>query len=334
MFRNGTTIEQFNVRIDLNYGGLGDLLARLPAIRYAYNQWPHLNMYVFCYDYSYKLLEACLKPFNDRVYLMPFSAQKRWLERSWCARMAALDFTPTMITGVRMHLTEQGFITICDKTPHNTKEWNYLQPDLTNIDVSEYNIPESYGVLCTERTAPVREWPAQEVNKVARWMLQNKITPVFLGKSSNELGADKGQVETQSEVKPLEGVLDLRDQTSLLEATKILANAKFVAGVDNGLLHLASLSDVPTIWGFTTVEPEQRLPYRHGSQRYRALTVEPDKTLDCRYCQSNQHFVMVEGRPWNYKNCMYGDQLCTTQMTAGKFIRQIKHVINFKGYEV
>lgn len=327
MFREGTNIEKFAVRLDLSYGGLGDIIARLPAIRYVYEQWPHVHMYVFTYDYAHKLVEAALKPFNDRTYTLPFSAQERWLERRWCRQMPTIDFFPDKITGVRLHLTEQGFINICDKVPERGEKWNYLQADLTKIDISSYTIPERYGILCTEYTARVREWPAQEVENVAKWMIQNKITPILLGKSTNELGADKGTVETQSDVTALQGVLDLRDQTDLLQALKIIDGAQFVAGVDNGLLHLASMTDTPTIWGFTTVEPSQRLPFRQGSQYHKTLVIEPSESLACRFCQSKQHFVLVEGRPWDYKKCMYGDRLCTTQMTAGKFISSIKIAI-------
>lgn len=330
MFRDGHKPEEFRIRIDLNYGGLGDLLARLPAIRYAYTQWPHLLMHVFVYDYAFKLIENLLKPYNDRVYVCPFSAQPSWLERPWCKRMPHIDFTPMLITGVRMHLTEQGFVTICDKIPREKSEWNYLEADLTKTDISMYDLPERYGILCTEYTAPVREWPAQEVEEVARWMIRNKITPVFLGKKENPLGLQKGSVKTRSEFISKDDCVDLRDKTDLLQALKIIKNSVFIAGVDNGLLHLASCTSTPTIWGFTTVEPVQRLPYRMSSQTYRAQTVTPTN-LSCGFCQSNHHYFKIEGKAWDYKHCMYGDKICTTHMTAGKFIDKIKQVINFKG---
>ena len=100
--------------------------------------------------------------------------------------------------------------------------------------------------------------------------------------------------------------IDMIDQTTFPEALAILQDAKCVIGLDNGLIHLAGLTDAPIVVGYTTVDPYYRLPYRHGVKGWNCQVVEP--TSACRYCQTS--ILASYGIPFNRcniitKECMY-----------------------------
>lgn len=338
MFRDGTKLPEFSLRIDLRYGGLGDCVQRMPAIRYLYTNTQHVRQYVFVYDYLLPLFELTFKDMRDRVHIMPMSAQEGWLKRDWCKAMPYVNFEPVQLATSKPHLTEVGFLEIVKRIPERGPLWNIPQPDLTNIDVSCYDVPKgAYGVLQVQHTAPVRAWPTNEVEEVARWMVDNQITPLLLGKSSSTLGNGK-DIKSKDNLDidnlPPE-VVDLRNKTNLLQALKIIEGAKFIVGVDGGLMNLSYMTQTPVIVGFTSIEPSARIPFRNGVQDIKTIIVKPDNDLECKFCETRQPYVVFNTRkgpvPHDYKKCLYEDYKCVTQMKAYKFIDGIKQVIGFKG---
>jgi ADP-heptose:LPS heptosyltransferase len=119
------------------------------------------------------------------------------------------------------------------------------------------------------------------------------------------------------------GVMDLTNQTSLLEAGGLLAKAHLVLGVDNGLLHLAACSDVPILAGFTTVEPWLRTPVRQGVDAKDYWTLEPPEELDCRFCQSSWNFM----GDWRFTKCFYGDLACVKSLSAERWIERLEEIL-------
>lgn len=322
-----------------NFGGLGDMINRLPALVYAHDKYPHVKINLVVYDYVYELFEEIAKQLMPRMKVIKISDKET---TKALPKQIVIDFAPHVMTALKHHLTAVGFAYILDEFPDPQQgHWDIPQIKLDEVDVACYNVPERFGVLCTGYTAPVRAWSTHEVEEVAKWMIQQNITPVLLGSTNVPLGYEMGKQGVMLDAKALPAkfppqVIDLREQTSLLQALKIMSKAKFVAGVDNGLLHLAHMSDVPTIWGFTTVDPIARVPYRHGKQFYRTLVVGQPDNLDCRYCQSKCFFFQKPEAPQtqDYKECMYDDYLCVSTLTAGKFIDKMKQVIGYKGFGV
>jgi ADP-heptose:LPS heptosyltransferase len=117
--------------------------------------------------------------------------------------------------------------------------------------------------------------------------------------------------------------LYIREKTTLIEAGNIIAGAQVICGLDNGLLHLAGCTDTPIVAAYTTVRPEHRLPYRHGSLGSGCYVVEPDEDLACRFCQSNMDFEFTH----DFRDCFYKDFKCTKQITADKFIRKLDELL-------
>lgn len=321
---------------------MGDCIARLPALKYTLNNHRHVKMNVFVFDFMVELVKAAMKEQIDReqLYVWPRSNYKAvWLK---CKEVGqpVIDFKAIQTSSAKPSLVEYGFLNLDFKTPPEGPDWNYIQ-----LPAAEHKhpVPKRYGVLTTNYTAPVRKWEAKHWTAVAEWMIENDITPVLLGKKDLDFGleADPNNHHVNSDDQKLEGALDLRDQTNLIEAHAIMANALFVAGIDNGLLHLASMSEVPTVWGFTSVAPYARLPFRQDIRGWRALTVVPDLSLKCRFCQTNQNYVAPKpgmksekGMGHDYKYCYYDDYKCLDDMSAAQFIDRIKQIVGYTGHGV
>jgi ADP-heptose:LPS heptosyltransferase len=105
---------------------------------------------------------------------------------------------------------------------------------------------------------------------------------VLLGQRN--LFVDGEQTIKSNPIKIFEDVIDLRDASPLLESLKIINYAKFIVGVDNGLFHLAGLTQTPIVAGYTTVAPELRMPYRNNKLGWNVGPCVPQS--EWRFCQS------------------------------------------------
>ena len=198
--------------------------------------------------------------------------------------------------------------------------------DVTDIEVKSFNLPKKYAVIPTGFTAEVREMIPEAVNGLSKWLNKQAITPVYLGKSNSPLGSGKAINPTFKEGIDYSLGLDLRDQTDLLQSAKIISNAEVIIGLDNGLLHLAGMTQTPIVAGFTTLTPEHRIPYRHNTLGWKCSMVVPDQRLTCRFCQSNTHFILGH----DYRKCFYEDYVCTKSMTADVWIEATKKLMEIK----
>jgi len=91
-----------------------------------------------------------------------------------------------------------------------------------------------------------------------------------------------------------------------------------IIGLDNGLIHLAGMTDVPIVAGYTTVDPYYRVPYRHGVKGWNCYVVEP--TSECRYCQT-EHF---ETYGINFLECGIMSKECMYSLTFDKWLAKIQ----------
>ncbi len=302
----------------LNDGGLGDQVARLPAARHAIIEHYYLFLHVFVPNYFVDFARHLLRDY-ERVFVKSFSDTKR--------KGTLLPNTPAMSslsqeqTTLRRHLTDHAFHVLGDTSMVEPRDRAYLKVRTNEIDVSNFNLPSRFVVLTTGFTAAVREWPAKEINHVASWLVSQGIVPVFLGKKETEVNSVttiKGNFDDGVDYSV--GV-DLRDQTTLLEAAAIMASSLAVCGVDNGLLHVAGCTEVPIVAGFTTVDPAIRVPIR---ERGETRLVVPPESLACRFCQNKMHYIFQH----DFRTCYYGDRACVETMKATNFINHLKELLN------
>lgn len=261
------------------------------------------------------MAEKVFKEYKN-ISITGLSEQKEKYDASLYARSPYAH----KISNLSWHITDHAFATIVGRQVED-KHKNYIQLD--PIDVSSFNLPEKYAVITTGYTSKTREWLPEHVNGVTTYLLSLGITPVYLGKSYTRSYLNTGI--TGNFRANYNNGLNLIDKTDLFEAHAIMDGAICTLGLDNGLMHLNSLGKAPGIWGFTTVDPLHRLPYRNDKLGENCYTVVPTKEeLKCIGCQSNMNFIDTDH---SFTECAYGDFVCLTKMTADKWITQINKVV-------
>lgn len=324
--RNRSSVAKFELDVLLNYGGMGDQVCRLPALKRLVQLYgEQLNLRVFAPRYFLEIISRTIPEIKFLTTLEMFPALKQ-------SGRGVIDFTPYTFTSMRMHLVDNAYLTLLDRLPESDADRNYLKLDLDQVDLltalGGAQLPRAFVVMTTGFTAPVRELKARAINETVRWLKQTQgISTVFLGKSETVVGDDRGNIirgKFSAEVDYTAG-LDLRDKTSILEAAKVMSYSHAVVGLDNGLLHVAGMTDVPIVAAYTTVEPATRVPVRNGQIGWRCSVVVPDDTLECRSCQTHQNFSRHD-----FKFCPYGDYACLEQITSGKLIGGLKEVLGIR----
>lgn len=317
MYRNKQLLTWLNILCD--QGGIGDLIAWMPAVKYIYTQHPHVRIYLWVPDYFQEFAKSLLAGTSDRIIVSKWSDGAKHFKSGYPSK----TFKGNSITNLGMHMTEHAFSLICNTQPTDPNHYNYLQPDLSKIDVSKFNLPEKYVVITTGYTAKVREFLPEYVNKVAKYCKSKGYDVVFLGKKETHSGlVHTIQGAFNNEIDYSAGV-DLIDKTNLFEATKVCSKAQAVVGLDNGILHLAGCTDVNIVGGFTTVNPNHRMPYRDGIMGHKYYPVVPSTSLKCRFCQSNWQFTANH----DFKECFYQDLQCVKDLTADLYITELDKIL-------
>lgn len=307
-------------RLDLAFskGGLGDSIARLPVVKYTLDNCPHVKrVRVFVQDYFLDYARYVFASYGDRVEFVGYSHMVDSIEKD--PSKVGMNTDSIHHTTIRSHLTDHAFHTLLDEQPVDPSAYDYVQ--IEEHVKTEWDHLKNYVVITTGFTAAVREWPSKEINKVVRYLVENNVLPVFLGKTESTFWGDAKTEGHFREDIQFELGLNLIDDTTLLEASAIMSRAKAVIGLDNGLLHLAAAADkwVPIIAAYTTVRPEHRVPYRRGRKGADVYTIEP-KESPCKFCQSEARFVHEH----DFRLCYFNDYVCTKHITGEQFISALK----------
>ena len=318
-------MTKVRMNFGLTKGGMGDNVARLPALVKLLKAYPHVYPYIYVPDFFLEVAQCALKPYDCMV-----KTYTSFVPDSPDGRLPAKDTDGGTHTTLHTHLTDMAFRTLLDEDPRTPSDRNYVQLDMSETDISSFNLPEKYVVLTTGITSKTREWPATEINKTAKWCVDQGLTPVFLGSRQAGEGSTKQTKyiiigHFSPDVDYSVGV-DLVDKTTLMQAAKVMAGAVAVLGVDNGLIHLAACSQVPIIVGYTMVEPATRLPIRNDVMGWGCYQVLPEENLACRFCQYHTNFKLEH----DYRTCMYNTFDCCKQMTAEKFIGHLETILAIK----
>lgn len=313
MYRSSSRPKRQRINIGCYNGGLGDGIASLPVIKKIHDVYGSYHSFNFIVKDALKeLTQFCLP--NANIFGLSDHPK---IDTS----LPAIHNMHDQPTFLGQHLTDWASTMLYDGILE-PEDKNYLKPDLSDIILKkDLTIDGKYAIITTMFTSPTRVLPASEVNKITDNLVQRDIKPIFVGqKATPHQVKDGGYIKAND----VEGIdysvgIDLRNKTSLLELLKLMEKAEMVIGVDNGLLHLAAMTDVYIIGGFTTVDPEHRLPYRHNVKGWNYATVTPDESLNCRFCQSKWKFDIGQ----DFTKCFYNDIKCTTQMTAEKFLERM-----------
>lgn len=315
-YRSGTKLTDTEVALVFNAGGIGDYINWVPAIRYAIDSNPHIKGFILTPEYFADLAHLWLGQYSPRFKVVTYDR----LEDNEIIKTTT-TVAPTrnqFANACGFHLMHLGFIyyTQIGKAPQGAAILPAINGNETEIN--PFLLPDDYAVITTMSTARARTLPAEVINQVTDHLRERGITPVFLGRE--EL-TETYKAKNAAGIKTA-GVIDLREKTTLTEAACIMAKAKFVFGLDNGLLHLASCSTVPVIAIFTTVDPTLRIsPRRDGAKTY---TIIPPDSLPCRFCNTKMRYVIGH----DFNDCLYDDTLCLNGIEANTIISVIDQILN------
>lgn len=221
---------------------------------------------------------------------------------------------------MKIHCVDYAFIKLCDELP-DIRCKNYLTLKYDKIKNITSMLPEKFVVITTGYTAKVREFPAKSINEVAKYVRSKGYEVVFLGQTQTETGAQHKIQGTFDNAVDYDIGINLIDKTSLLQAAGIISQAKALVGVDNGLMHVAGLTETFIVGGYTTVSPEIRMPYRHDMLGWRCSPIRTG--VQCRFCQERTNFLFGH----DYRNCLYKDNACVSEMTSDKFIKELEYIL-------
>lgn len=318
-FRPGTTLDDITINVVMNRGGLGDMVARIPAIRYKHSINPHVIMNLWCPEYFIPLAKVFLKDYG-RINIRHIEDVKT--EMQW--DQPHFDFSHPSHTSFATNMTRHAFNLLVNKEVDESY-LTYPEFPVTKLEV------DPYVVITSNYTAPARRFMPDQFNQLVEWFVDQEIrvmllgldeVPVKGGKVGRSISSERLTLTVDS---PL--ILDYRNTTSILEAANYLGNALCVLGVDNGLIHLAATTNVPIVAGYTSVSPRHRI--MHRPTRAPVYNVLPELALACKFCQSEMD--LIYGHRFIF--CKWDDYLCCQDMTADKFRRGYQALMSVKPRE-
>lgn len=314
-YRQGTTIAKTKVCLVFNVGGIGDYIHWIGAMKYVIDSNPHIHGHILSPPYFLDLAKLWLDGYSDRFTVVGHDGVIE--ESPYVQDCAAVGPNNQQLANAcGFHLTELGFIYYTQKRSVVSEYATLPEIRGDEVSVDHLSLPKNYAVIPVDATADNRRLPAEVVNSLTKHLLTRGVTPVLLGKE--ELASD--YISKRAEGIKTRDCIDLRNKTTLIEAAVILARARFVLGMDGGLLHLASCSSVPVVFIFTSVHPDFRIPQRKAGRQ--TIVITPPKELHCRFCNTGEpgkpSMTYVIGH--DFKNCLYGDNLCTKIIDAKTLI--------------
>lgn len=312
--------ELRHMNILFDNGGLGDCIARLPAVAYVVKHHKHIKFHLWVPDYFKDFAKNCLN--GSDLYIRGYSEQKKYKEH-----FLARAFSIHKYDNMASHLTDNAFHVLVNKDV-GPEDMNYLRPDLSKVNIKKFKLPEKYVIMTSGFTAPAREMYPEVINELVSYIISKGYEVVWLGKKVTETGLsprDKNEKivgEFSKEIDYTKGI-NLIDKTSLLESCKIISQAKTIVGLDNGLLHLAGCTDIPIVGAFSSVEPKYRMPYRYDTLGWNYYPVVPPEDLKCRFCQSNWTFTYDH----SFTHCYYKDYACLKQLKPELYIKELEKIL-------
>lgn len=251
---------------------LGDTLCATPTIRKiskSYNSkvsvishhqeiFYNLPYIENSFQYSSKLLDQIKKTYE--VYS---TFDVSYKDNGVCVKHNVMDIR-------QIHSINLGFMLTKDEmTLDYIPNDNVLLPDL----------PEKYVLIHPVQNWNSRTWSEKNWKILTQLLNENGIPVISVGKNSSELGGSN--VEKPTFNFQIKLGYNLMNQTSLDQTWHLMNKCSCFVTMDSGLLHLAGTTDCEILQLGSSINPELRSPYRHGSQNYKYYYVNGGCELHC-----------------------------------------------------
>lgn len=324
-FRPNTPMFPMRVNFIFMNGGMGDYITWVQAIRWLASEATWIQGTLVIPTYFRELADYWLKPFPEWHFADYVNAHEIPKMNDTPFR-GPVELNRESLNATGAHLSTCGWVYFTNKecAPEG---WDYY-PQFKQADLDALELPpkasslesKKYAVITTGITTNSRIVPKGAWNDVIEYVVSLGLTPVFLGKAVTETGNTKNIHTKWEEGLRFDLGVDMRDQTSLLQAASIMSRAAVVIGHDNGLLHLAGCTSVPIVFGYNIASPEHREPKRPVGKTYNVI-LAPEE-LACYLCQSKTNFVLG----FNFRECFYKDLRCMDLLFAGRGAKWKKQI--------
>lgn len=309
-FRPGVPMFPIKMNFIFLNGGMGDYICWLPAIQWLMAEATWIEGNVIIPTYFREVADYFMRKYAPKWTHMEYKALGDIPKVNDMAFRGPVELNRESLNATGAHLLTCGWVyfTNKEKAPPGWENYpHFEQADLNAVPLCERAKllkAGKYVVLTTGITTNSRTVPPGAWNHVIEHVIDKGLLPVFLGKSVMETGNPRNIHTRFDENLRIDLGLDLRDQTSLMQAASIMSRAACVVGHDNGLLHLAGCTDAPIVFGYNLASPEHRQPARRVGKIYNVVL--SDSELACNMCQSKTNFVIG----YNFRDCFYGDTVC------------------------
>lgn len=313
--RAGTPCYPLEMNFIFLNGGMGDYIAWAQAVLWLASEATWITGTWVVPDYFLELATHWLKPY-PKWRVTTYSAIKGTPEHDGKPFRGPVNLQTESLNATGAHLFTCGWVYFTNKecAPPG---WNHY-PVLESADLAAVELPEAaaalpakkYAVITTGVTTNSRKIPGSYWNPIIEHVVSKGLTPVFLGKETVVTGNPKNIKTKFSEDIRYDLGVDLRDQTTLMQAAAVIDKAALVIGHDNGLLHLTGCTATPLVFGYNLASTQHREPPRRSGPTYNVHLTQQD--LACNFCQSNMNFMIG----YVFRECFYSDNKCIDLLFA------------------
>jgi hypothetical protein len=284
-------------------GALGDTIATFPTLKLLterghieklfvddrywalYNLFFHQEILVNLRDVTVTIPACDVTPDIPRSVINPETGDASFLDYPTNPNIPMVRTMNPFPTSIHCELVDCFSLALCDAIL-KPQDKNYPLVDPARLPQNPMLGESSYIVVAYGATTEHRRMLPDALTAIVEHFTRRDISVVLLGKHDHDLHCNGVITRPTFDAIP-EGCIDLIDQTTLPEALAVMRASEMVIGLDNGLIHLAALTDVHITAGYTTVDPYYRTPYRHGVKAWNMRVVLPKS--DCRFCQTETY---------------------------------------------
>lgn len=256
--RAGTYVHPYKIGYVIYGGGAGDFICYTRALEWIAENLPHIYGIV----YYPSFLVQFAKYFFDDYKNWKVEPNEQCIPQDWDPGFPFIDpfrnGRMQFVTGHGAHPLDLGFMYYANLTPVPQAYNNYPELDFVSEGLPAKLEGKRYAVFTPAATVESRAVPGHFWNPIIEHVKSLGLMPVVIGKrvvANNYEASISGAIN-------MEGVLDLFDKTTILQAAQIIQYSSVTIGLDNGLLHLAACTQAPIVFGYNVVTPEYRRPRR------------------------------------------------------------------------
>jgi len=283
-------------------GGLGDVIAASPVVKYAIENFHKDGKY----------LVSTVPAYRDILWFVPDNRFNSIFERyEFKEEYRHVRIFPHGVPDVpKSNLSKVASYNLINKVLRD-EDYNYpLYPK--NIDVNKYNVDFSRSVIISVGfRSPVRKWNKELLRKLTEHIVERDHIPVLIGTSKEPFDPNsplvaykQGDEAKVLDVRDITTCVNLIDKTNLNDLIGIFQQSKCLVGYDGGPIHLAGLTNIPIICAYTYVNPDYRMFVRNGKLGWNMYPVTVGKEK-CRFCYTDWHLFN-----YRFDDCWTGTLEC------------------------